>query len=1167
MNKKALKDFAVYARNELRRQIALRAQTFGITPGGSPQIEEGTDYLQVNGQKYPKSQKQTFEKLFSELEHKGYDQLLEEVAYTWFNRIIALRYMEVHRYLPSRIRVLSSETKGKVDPDLLTEYRYAGLPIQEQEISELLEEGKRDEAFRTLLISQCNDLNEIMPFLFEKLADYSELLLPDNLLHADSIINKLVLDLEEDNFDHVEVIGWLYQYYISEKKDEVFAGLKKNQKITKENIPAATQLFTPNWIVRYMVENSLGHMWLESHENSNLNEHMKYYIEPAKQELEVQSILDELKNPNLSPESITIMDPACGSGHILVYAFDLLYKIYEEQGYPARDIPILILEKNLYGIDIDERAAQLASFALMMKAREKSKRILKNPPMLNVLSIKESNEIKVNKIVEFLAEEDLKKSSQLKSLFGEFIDAKHYGSILKPENIDYDFFIKRLKNIKYKGLNSLFEVEVGKQFNEVEGILRQGKLLSSQYDVVVTNPPYMGLRGMNSTLNKYVKKHYKESKNDLFAVFMERLEHLTKDYKYHVTVTMQSWMFLSTYEMYRKHLIEEFSISSMVHMGNNVMNIAFGTAAAVLRKKVSEIKGTFQYISQKDMKDDEPSQFPVFNNRFCVVDNSNFNDIPGAPIAYWASEKIRKAFTDNVPLGNIAQPRQGLATSDNNRFLRFWHEVKFTNIGFGFPSAEASRNSENKWFPYNKGGSYRKWYGNQQYVVNWYNNGEELKEWTDYLNKIQPPMGRLKNRDFYFKEGITWSFVSSTKFGVRYTPVGFIFDIGGSSLFPQKELIYYINAFLSSKLTFEFLQYLNPTISFQIGNISSLPIKLDSKIKEEIDGLSISNIEISKSDWNHFEDSWNFLRHPFLTYDKKSKLIGNSFTTWKEHAENKFHELQNNEEEINRIFIDLYGLEGEITSDVSDNEVTILLANRERDAKSFLSYCVGLMMGRYSLDIEGLAYAGGQWVASHYKSFTPDENGIIPLTSEAYFEDDVILRLEELLKVIYGDETLQENLYWLAESLTMRGNETPTERLRRYFFEEFYKDHCKIYQKRPIYWMAESGKKKGFRALFYLHRYTPETLATMRFGYVQNLQEKLRQEEKRLETVLINPDLSSTERKRMDKHLATLRGQQEELVEFDLVLAEYANERIELDLDDGVVENYKKLGNVVATIK
>jgi hypothetical protein len=1159
MNKRALKEFAVYARNELRSQIALRVQAFGITPEGSPVLVTGADYVEINGQKLPLSYKNGLQKLLKEIETKGYDQVIEEVAYTWFNRLIAIRYMEVHNYLPSKIRVLSSETKGKVDPDILTDYQYADLPVNKEEIASLLQEGKREEAYRKLLIAQCNELYEIMPFLFEKLADYTELLLPESLLHADSLINKLGKELEDESFEHVEVIGWLYQYYISEKKDEVFAGLKKNKKITKENIPAATQLFTPHWIVRYMVENSLGHMWLESHPESNLKVEMKYYVEPAEQELDVQAKLEELRNPNLSPEDITILDPACGSGHILVYAFDLLYKIYEERGYPAREIPFLILEKNLYGIDIDDRAAQLAAFALMMKAREKTKKIFRNPPKLNVISIQESNEILIDQAAELIVE-NATEVDELKTLLKTFIDAKNYGSILQPEKVDFDKYLRKIEQLQESGEHTLETFEVYEQLDKIKQLIKQAKLLASQYDVVVTNPPYMGSNGMNSQLKKYLSEHHPMTKADLFAVLMERMESFSKDY--HVSVTMQSWMFLSSFEKYRKHLINNYSIQTMVHMANMVMGIAFGTAATVFRKNIYGMKGVYQYVSLEDLENGIPKEFPIRNDRFVIVGIHHFSDIPGSPIAYWASENIYNIFERGIALEKYYNIKSGIMTGNDNKFLRLWYEVNLNKIGFNLSSYLQIVDSKKKWFPINKGGELRKWYGNNDFIVNLLDNGREIKESGGNF--------RLREPKYYFKQGITWSRVTSANISFRFVPSGMVFGDAGPMIFISKEDEYFYQCLgmLCSKISGKLLKIINPTLNYQVRDIGSLPLIItkncnDGRLKELVEQC----ITISVTDWDSFETSWDFKQHPFLTYRGNATTLEECYANWEDHAEKQFRQLQKNEEELNRIFIELYGLQDELTPEVPDEEVTVRRADRVRDAKSFLSYCIGLMMRRYSLDVEGLAYAGGEWDALKYKTFQPDKDGIIPLTETAYFEDDVITRLQELLIIMFGEDTLAENLRWLAESLTMKNNETPTERLRRYFFDEFYADHCKIYQKRPIYWMAESGSKKGFRALFYLHRYTPETLATMRFTYVQNLQEKLRQEQKRLEQDLINPDLSAAMKKRYEKQLNQIKAQQEELVEFDKKLAELANQRIALDLDDGVVVNYEKLKTILAKIK
>jgi type II restriction/modification system DNA methylase subunit YeeA len=1170
MNKRALKEFAVYARNELRSQIALRAQAFGITPEGSPVLVTGTDYVEINGKKLQLSYKKGLQKLLKEIETKGYDQVIEEVAYTWFNRLIAIRYMEVHNYLPSKIRVLSSETKGKIDPDILTDYQYADLPVNKEEIASLLQQGKREEAYRKLLIAQCNELHQIMDFLFEKIADYTELLLPESLLHADSLINKLGKELEDENFEHVEVIGWLYQYYISEKKDEVFAGLQKNKKITKENIPAATQLFTPHWIVRYMVENSLGHMWLESHPESNLKAEMKYYVEPAEQEPEVQAKLEELRNPNLSPEDITILDPACGSGHILVYAFDLLYKIYEERGYPVREIPLLILEKNLYGIDIDDRAAQLAAFALLMKARKKTKKIFRNPSKLNVISIQESNEILIDQAAELIGENETE-VDELKTLLKTFVDAKNYGSILQPEKVYFDKYLQKIEQLQQSGEHTLETFEVYEQLDKIKKLIKQAKLLSSQYDVVVTNPPYMGGKGMNPQLKKYLSDYYPKGKSDLFAAFMIRARDFTIENGFSAAINQQSWMFLSSFEELRKEFLSFTTIFSMIHLGARAFEEIGGevvqSTSFVLRKvMISNYKGKYvRLVDYPSSQAKEETFLYKKESETFVQTQRSFRDIPGSPIAYWASEQIIDIFRSNPKIDEFAEAKAGISTTDNNKMLRYWFEVQSLKIGLNFTNRESAKSSKFKWFPYNKGGPFRKWYGNQEYVVNWENDGKDIKDLIASDPRKQVG-GRLVNLEYVFRKGVTWSDVTSGGFSARYVPNGFLFDSTGPTLFSEGMEKLFVGCMNSKPFSY-ILNLTSTGLHFNTGQIRIQPYINMTKKEKEITEIVDSLILLSKRDWDSFETSWNFQKHPFLTYRGQAKTLEECYANWADHAEKQFQQLKKNEEELNRIFIELYGLQDELTPEVPDGEVTVRRADRVRDAKSFLSYCIGLMMGRYSLDVEGLAYAGGEWDASKYKTFQPDKDGIIPLTETAYFEDDVISRLQELLILIFGEDTLAENLRWLAESLTMKNNETPTERLRRYFFDEFYADHCKIYQKRPIYWMAESGSKKGFRALFYLHRYTPETLATMRFTYVQNLQEKLRQEQKRLEQDLINPDLSAAMKKRYEKQLKQIRDQQEELVEFDKKLAELANQRIALDLDDGVVVNYEKLKTILAKIK
>lgn len=1161
MNKKALKEFAIHARNELRSQIALRAQAFGITPKGSPVVLTGTDYVEVYGKKYPIKYKNSFQKLIKEIETKGYDNVIEEVAYTWFNRLIAIRFMEVHNYLPSKVRILSSETKGKVDPDILTEYQYTELLVNKNELANLSAIGNREEAFRILLIAQCNELNKIMPFLFEKLEDYTELLLPNSLIHADSLINKLGKEIGDENFEQVEVIGWLYQYYVSEKKDEVFADLKKNKKITKDNIPAATQLFTPNWIVRYLVENTLGHMWIESHPKTGLRSEMKYYVEPGVQSSEIQEKLKILSKPNLSPEEITILDPACGSGHMLVYAFDLLYKIYEDRGYPTKEIPSLILEKNLFGIDIDDRAVQLASFALLMKAREKTKRIFRYVPKLNVISIQESNNFLINQTAELIGDTEYDREL-IMEILNSFIDAKNFGSLLQFRQFDFDKYIQKIQELKESGEHNLENFEVYNQLDKTNGFFVQAKFLASKYDVVITNPPYMGAKGMNLHLTNYIKKYYKDVKSDLFSVFMERCNIFMKINGYHGEINQHSWMFLSSFEKLRQKILTSHTIYSMIHLGARTFEEIGGevvqSTAFILRNiNIKNYISSFFRLLDKNSPLEKEYAFLRRQNLYRTT-SSEFFSIPGAPIAYWVSKNIISGFKEIDKLDDIADAKKGLFTGDDQKFLRLWYEVNWSNLGLGYSSSLDAKHSGLKWFPINKGGPFRKWYGNQEFVINWYNDGEELKGFEKF---------GLRNPNYYFKKGLSWSRISSSNFGVRYYSNGFLFSDAGCSIFIDEARIYELTAILCSKIPQMFLKVLNPTLTFQVGDISKLPIIETKKIKVRIEKLAIESIDISKNDWDSFENSWNFKKHVLLSKKEKARTLEECYTNWEEYAKKQLRQLQQNEEELNNILIEMYGLQDELTPEVQLDEITIRRADRVRETKSFLSFCIGLMMGRFSLDKEGIAFAGGEWDYSIFQTFQPDKDGIIPITENEYFEDDVITRLQELLVLMFGQDMLLENIRWLAESLILKANETPIERLRRYFFDEFFADHCKIYQKRPIYWLAESGAKKGFRALFYLHRFTPETLATIRFSYIQNLQEKIRLEQKRLEQDLEKTDLTVSMKKRFEKQLLILKSQQDELIDYDKKLAELTNQRIILELDDGVIVNYEKLKKVLAKIK
>ena len=1175
MDKSAIKNFATSARKKLIEGVRQKAYGLGISDKEIKPVEELPDgkRIEINNEyRYlTNTESKNREKLIEQIELKGYEQVMEEVAYTWFNRIIAIRFMEVNDYLPTGVRVLSSEEASKIEPDAVTEAHSLidELDIDRDTVFKFQDNNDSEGLFKYILIKQCNALGKIMPVMFEKIEDYTELLLPDNLLVEGSVVRDLVSNISEEDFkEQVEIIGWLYQYYISEKKDEVFADLKKNKKITKENIPAATQLFTPDWIVKYMVENSLGRLWLEGHPNEELKSSWKYYLEEAKQEPEVESELEKIREESkkLSPEDITVLDPSMGSGHILVYAFDVLYQIYLSVGYSEREIPRLILEKNIYGLDIDDRAGQLAYFALMMKARSYSRRIFRNVDesnqiRINVCAIQESNGL-TKEDIEYFANGDEKLKKDLEYLVEVFTDAKEYGSILEVKEVDFDRIEDRLVEI----IDEIVLIESVSKYrilSKVPILVKQAKLISKKYDICITNPPYMSKSGMDTKLGKFLEYKYQDYKSDLFSVFIARGFNFIKPNGFNSMVTMQSWMFLPTMEKVRLNILKNKSIITLTHMGNNVMGIAFGTSSFVIRNSKMNFNATYSAVNYEDLDEfNKPYEFPIINNRYVTVDSKKLISIPGSPIAYWMSDTFRKIFKYANKLGSLASPRQGMATGDNNRFLRLWHEVNNHKFGIGIQSSEIAKLSKYKWFPYNKGGSFRKWYGNNEYLVDWENDGFEIKNFVDTNGKLR---SRPQNVSFYFRRGITWTLISSSNnFGVRYTPGGFLFDVNGSSAFPEDKYIYYITGLLCSKVSFEILKIINPTMAFQTGNISNIPtlITLDKKKFNDVENLSKLCISISKKDWNSFETSWDFKKHPIIEF--KSNNIENSFNNWSEFTEKQFNQLKANEEELNRIFIDIYGLQDELTPEVEDKDITIRKADREREIKSFISYAVGCMMGRYSLDEEGLAYAGGDFDINKYKIFKADEDAIIPITDAEYFEDDIVSKFVEFVKVVFGQESLEENLNYIAdtECFKRKANESSRDCIRRYFLKGFMEDHLKIYQKRPIYWMFDSGKQNGFKALIYMHRYNESMVAKIRTDYLHTLQRKYESEIDRLDNDINSEVVSAKEKATAKKRKEALQKQLVECVAYDQVIAHVANQRIGIDLDDGVKVNYQKFQGV-----
>ncbi|MGM7634991.1 BREX-1 system adenine-specific DNA-methyltransferase PglX [Bacillus sp. Hm123] len=1169
MNKTAIKNFAVSARTKLIDAVEQKAYELGITRDEIKQPETYEGGFRINEKFFKSYELEQRNKLIQKIEEKGFDQVMEEVAYTWFNRFIAIRFMEVNEYLPTGVRVLSSVQEGKHEPDAIAEVTNLAdeLDLNVDIVYRRQDESNTEDLFKYILVKQCNKLGEIMPMMFEQIQDYTELLLPDQLLAEGSVIRDLVSDIDEDDWkEQVEIIGWLYQYYISEKKDKVFADLKKNKKITKENIPAATQLFTPKWIVKYMVENSLGRLWLESHPNEELQQQWKYYLEEAEQEPEVQEQLEKLKNKELSPEDITVLDPCMGSGHILVYAFDVLYSIYQQAGYAERDIPQLILEKNLYGLDIDDRAAQLAYFALMMKARSYNRRIFRKSVELNVCSIQESNGIPQEAIDYFVG--DTLDREEVEYLIDMFKDAKEFGSILDVKAVDFEVLQKKIVQLHEFQENGevsdvFFYQHEDSLFKQIPSLIKQAKIMSKKFDVVLTNPPYMGNSNMNNNLDGYIKKYYPASKLDLYTVFMEKCIGYTKEGKLLSMITQHSWMFVVRFEKLRKKLLQYVSVNSMLHLGTRAFEeiggeVVQSTAFVLSNKQNSNYYAN--YIRLVNFENAHLKEKEYFNksNRF-ISNMDTFRKIPGLTFAYWVGHKILSLYEKKEFLGDHAKPRIGMVTGDNNRFLRLWHEVDINLLNFNAIDREELKTSLKKWYPYQKGGTYRKWYGNIEYVVNWEKDGYEIINDNSINGRVR---SHNYNLDFSFKEGITWTKITSGDFAGRYSPKGFLFDDAGPiCLVSEKEKLFYILGMLSSKVGSYFLKLTNPTMNYYPGDMISIPVPSEIFQIEEIEEIVKECITISKVEWESYETSWVFSKISFLNPNFFEKKFSCAFQKWNNYTNEQFEKIKEKEERLNEIFIKIYELEGEIVSQVDEKEVTIRLADKERDIKSFISYAVGCMLGRYSLDQEGLVFAGGEFDESKYTTFKADIDNVIPITDDEYFEDDIVSRFIDFVRVTFSEETLEENLDFIAEALSKKANETSRQCIRRYFLKDFYKDHVRTYQKRPIYWLFDSGKNDGFKALIYMHRYDVGAVAKVRTDYLHTLQRKYEAEMVRLD-VLLESDVSAQEKTRAKKAKEKLQKQLLECQQYDQVIAHVANQKMAIDLDDGVKVNYAKFQDV-----
>ncbi|AOY77476.1 restriction endonuclease [Clostridium formicaceticum] len=1171
MNKTAIKSFAIRARKKLIEGITQKAHGLGIMKNERKDIEILENGFKIKGVEnrriYKKYEKKQREKLISEIREKGFEQVIEEVAYTWFNRFIALRFMEVNGYLPIGVRVLSSVEEGRTEPDIIKKALNVDLDIDRNLVCKLIDANDMEDLYKYLIIKQCNQLGHIMPTVFEEIADYTELLLPEGLLSKTSVIRDLVVSIQEDDYkDQVEIIGWLYQYYSSEKKDKIFADLKKNKKIAKEDIPAATQLFTPKWIVRYMVENTLGRLWLTSHPDEGLKAQWKYYLEEAEQDSEVQKKLDELKNPNLSPEEIRVLDPAMGSGHILVYAFDVLYSIYLKANYQEKDIPQLILEKNLYGLDIDDRAGQLTVFALMMKARSKNKRIFKEKIDLNVCAIQESNEIP-KEAIEYLINSkgaDIVKTvskEDVEYLLAVFQDAKEYGAILDVKKINYAVIEHRLEELKKEEILDLFQLHYTQIILEkLPSLIKQAKIMSQKYDAVIANPPYSGLRKLNDQLKKYIEDNFQACKYDLFSVFFAKNIDYTKKSGFIGLMTPNVWQYISSYRNLRELIINNYQLMSLIQLADNgFKDASVSISTFVMRKEAGKYHTTFIKLDNDFDEAEEQEKVDaiakLFSKNTHVLNTELFKSIPDNKIAFWATEQTIRTFLKGKRLEAIAKPRQGMATSDNNKFLRLWHEVDICKIQF---FSKTSEDFHLKWAPYNKGGGYRKWYGNNEFIINWQNNGEEVKE---YAKKLYGSYSRtIKNEKFYFQSGITYTFIGKDV-GPRFTPNGFIFDVAGSMIFIEDEKLLYILGLMASKLSKYYMDILNPTINIQVGDIKNIPVILDKEKEENIKALVSRCIRKAQKDWDSFETSWNFKQHPLLRgsaikNDFNASKIETAFKEWEDVIHKEFYQMKAYEEELNKTFIEIYGLENELTPEVK--EITM---RRRGDIQSFISYAVGCMFGRYSLDEEGLIYAGGEFKIDRYKTFIPAKDNIIPIVEDDYFEDDIVNRFVTFVKITFGEKMLEENLDYIARLLSKKTNETSRQTIRRYFLEDFYSDHLKIYSKRPIYWLFDSGKENGFKALIYMHRYDVSTVDRIRTDYLHKLQKRYEDEVKNL-NILIKSELPEKQKTAAMKRKEYIERQIAQCAIYDQIIAHIANQKIEIDLDDGVQVNYSKFQNV-----
>ncbi|MDD6119379.1 MAG: BREX-1 system adenine-specific DNA-methyltransferase PglX [Selenomonadaceae bacterium] len=1179
MDKNAIKKYAIWARRELIERVTQRAWRYEVKDN-TPQA----GLTAIEGRVLEPVEQRQRERLVREVQAHGFQAVMEEAAYTWFNRFAALRFMEVNGYLPSHVRIFSDE-QGAFQPEILHACLTMDEPwLDQARIFAMQENNETAALYKYLLIAQCNALGEVLPAMFEPLADWTELLLPDNLLRGESVLAHLVADIpEEDWRDAVQIIGWLYQYYNTEPKNAVFAA---KDKVKKEDIPAATQLFTPDWIVRYMVENSLGRYWLERHPECSAEAFgWRYYLPEAEQEPAVAQQLAAIREASqgVRPEDIRLIDPCMGSGHILVYAFTVLAQIYTQAGYPRRQIAKLILEHNLYGLDIDERAYQLAYFAVMMQARQIDSRIFTRGVQPHLAAIVETNGIEPFE----LAEEpgfDTIVVEEVNDLLAQFRDAKEYGSLLTPEAPSPDLLARWEKFKNEADLNLLLASWIASVDEILPQLVQQAEMLAKKYEIVATNPPYLS-GGMETKLVRYLKAEYPNGKNDMYAAFIERCGNFINQSGYQSMITQHTWMFLSTYEKLRADLAEKTTVTNMVHLGARAFEEISGevvqTVAFVIYKgNIRNYKAVFERLVAYNTSAKKEAAFFSHEDEYFTY-QENFKLLPGLVYAYWLPASSMKLFSNNS-VEQYFTVKVGLMTTDNGKYLRYFWEPSFDRIFFDAHSSQEAQRSLKRWFPHNKGGSYRKWYGNQDYVVDWENNGEHIKQSAirKYPYLKGNPNFVVHDDGYYFQPHVSWSEIALGNLAFRYFESGFTFNVKGMSAFQNSTIsLFYLLGLANSKPVSFLANAINPSISFGAKSFNKLPLLIDDR-RTLVEECAKHNVEIAKADWDSFETSWDFLRHPLLTYD--TPRLADAYRAWQATCEERFCQLRANEEELNRIFIDIYGLQDELTPDVAERDVTVAriydtkedipetmkgnayVLTRADVVRSLLSYAVGCMFGRYSLDTPGLVYAGGTFDTGKYPSFAPDDDAIIPICDEDYFPDDITGRFVAWLRAAYGDTCLQENLDFIATALGGKGSALDT--IRSYFLSDFYRDHCQRYQKRPIYWLCDAGRRNSFKALIYIHRYDRDTMARLRTGYVYNQQEIYKNQIDMLEQREANA-ASNADRTRTRKQLKKMRDQLDEIHAYEERVHHYADLRQPLDLDDGVKHNYTLFEDILAKIK